>query len=195
MLSFRKQPIVAVSAEPIAPPAKPTQLELARSALASAQQAAATARSKFDEAYRQLKALKAQPPAATVEGQVTIESQRNALQSVIDYVRREIGDQDALVELRLSELTATIERATQAQSQLAYRRKHLDERRLLLDRMLTARPALEALIGDETWRVFPSVYQAAQSILQTIASLAQDVQLYGQDVLKLQSEVAFWGDV
>ena len=195
MLQFRKQPIVAIPVEPIAPPAKPTQVMLARTALASAQQAAATARSKFDEAYRQLKALKAQPPAATVEGQVTIESQRNALQSVIDYVWREIGDQDALVELRLSELASTIERATQARAQLAYRQKHLDERRLLLDRMLTARPALEALIGDETWRTLPTIYQAANTILTTIASLAQDVQLYSEDVRKLQLQADEWGAV
>lgn len=195
MLQFRKQPIVAIPAEPIAPPKPPTQIELARAALASAEQALARARSKDAEAFHQLKALKALPPADTVQDQVTIESQRNALLSVRDRVAREISDAAALAELRLSELASTIERATQARAQLAYRQKHLDERRLLLDRMVTARPALEALIGDETWRVFPSVYQAAQSILQTIASLAQDVQLYGQDVLKLQSEVAFWGDV
>lgn len=195
MLQFRKQPIVAIPAEPIAPPAKPTQLELARTALASAEQALAMARSKDMEARRQLTALNAQPPAATVADQVTIEAQCNALRSVLDQVRREASDQDALIGLRRSELTATIERATQARAQLAYRQKHLDERRIVLDRMLTARPAVEAIIDDSTWRVAPSVYAAANTILSTIASLAQDVQLYQSDVTKLQAQVAFWGEL
>lgn len=195
MLQFRKQPIVAVSAEPIAPPAKPTQVMLARTALASAEQALAMARSKDTEAFQQLKALKALPPADTVQDQVTIESQCNALLSVRDRVAREISDAAALAELRRSELESTIERATQAQTQLAYRQKHLDERRIVLDRMLTARPAVEAIIDDSTWRVAPSVYAAANTILSTIASLAQDVQLYQADVTKLQAQVAFWGEL
>lgn len=195
MFSFTKKTAEPIAAAAPLPPAKPTQLELARSALASAEQALATARSKDTEARRQLAALNAQPPAATVESQVAIEAQRNALRSVLDQVRREASDADALVGLRRSELTATLERATQARAQLTYRQKHLDERRLLLDRMLTARPALEALASDATWRTLPTIYQAATTILTTIASLAQDVQLYTEDVRKLQAQVGEWGEV
>lgn len=195
MLQFRKQPIVAIPAEPIAQSKPPTQVELAGGYLALAEAALATARSKYDEATRQLATLKALPPTATLAEQVAVESQRNGLQAARESLSREVKDAMGLVELRKSEWESTCERAKAARSQLQSRQKLLDERRTLFVRLQTARPALEAIIDDSTWRVAPSVYTSAQSILQTISSLGQDVSIYAEAVTKLQAEVAFWGDV
>lgn len=171
-----------------------TEIQRARAALAAAEQAHNQARAKDQECRALLVEVQSRPPATDLRTQVAHASERAGVEAARDAIRREVNEAAALVNLRRSELEATLERAAHARAQLDQRQQRLSERRALLARTQAARQAVAPLADSEVWRILPELARAADAIINTASQLQQEIGWLTVEVEQLQAHVDHWGE-